>query len=80
MRTDSLPDGEIRRLRGTAAGAKLSASMDFLRIILSVGLADPKMRGRFSRQDAAFAARLIQAAEIKTDDDRARLALTGSPI
>lgn len=58
---------------------KLSASMDFLRNILPAGLKGPQMRGQMSAENAALAARLIQATEIKTDNDRVRLLLTVTP-
>jgi|SRR5579872_7098545 len=61
----------------------LSASLDFLRTILSAGLTGPstgpKMRGQMSAENAALAARLVEATEITTNNDRVRLLLTVSP-
>ena len=57
----------------------LSASLDFLRTILPAGLAGPKMRGHMSAENAALAARLVEAAEITTNKDRVRLLVTVSP-
>jgi hypothetical protein len=58
---------------------KLAAALDLLRTVLPAGLADPKMRGRISAENAALAARLIQAAGICTDGERVRLLLTVTP-
>ncbi len=79
------PDGEqmLISLEGecenSAEAQKLSASLDLLRTILPVGLADPRMRGQLSAENAALAARLIQAAGISTDSERVRLLLTVTP-
>jgi hypothetical protein len=58
---------------------KLAAALDLLRTVLPAGLADPKMRGRISAENAALLARLIQAAGISTDGERVRLLLTVTP-
>jgi len=58
---------------------KLQSSLDFLQTILPAGLANPKMRGSMSAENAALAARLIQAAGISRDDQRVRLLLTVTP-
>lgn len=58
---------------------KLAAALDLLRTVLPAGLADPKMRGRISAENAALAARLVQAAGISTDGERVRLLLTVTP-
>jgi hypothetical protein len=57
----------------------LSASLEFLRTILPVGLTGPKKRGQMSAENAALAARLVEATEITTNNDRVRLLLTVSP-
>jgi len=61
----------------------LSASLDLLRTILPAGLAEPpkgpKKRGNMSAENAALTARLAQATEITTNNDRVRLLLTVSP-
>jgi hypothetical protein len=57
----------------------LSSSLDFLRTILPAGLTGTKMRGQMSRENAALAARLVEATEITTNNDRVRLLLTVSP-
>jgi hypothetical protein len=58
---------------------KLAEALDLLRTALPAGLADPKIRGRISAENAALAARLIQAAGISTDGERVRLLLTVTP-
>lgn len=58
---------------------KLAAALDLLRTVLPAGLADPKMRGQISAENAALVARLIQAAGISTDGERVRLLLTVTP-
>jgi hypothetical protein len=57
----------------------LSASLNFLRTILPAGLAGTKMRGQMSAENAALVARLVDATEITTNNDRVRLLLTVSP-
>jgi hypothetical protein len=57
----------------------LSASLDFLRTVLPAGLTGPKMRGHMSAENAALTARLVEAAEITTNNDRVRLLVTVSP-
>ncbi len=61
----------------------LSASLNFLRTILPAGLAGAltgsKTRGQMSAENAALAARLVEATEITANDDRVRLLLTVSP-
>lgn len=61
----------------------LSASLNFLRTILPAGLTGPlktpKTRGQMSRENAALAARLVEATEITANNDRVRLLLTVSP-
>lgn len=58
---------------------KMATALDLLRTVLPAGLADPKMRGRISAENAALVARLIQAAEISSDGERVRLLLTVTP-
>jgi hypothetical protein len=58
---------------------QLAEALDLLRSTLPAGLADPKIRGRISAENAALAARLIQAAGISTDGERVRLLLTVTP-
>jgi hypothetical protein len=58
---------------------KLAAALDLLRTVLPAGLADPKMRGPISAENAALLARLIRAAGISTDGERVRLLLTVTP-
>lgn len=57
----------------------LSASLDFLRTILPAGLAGGKTHGQMSAENAALAARLAEAAEITTSDNRVRLLVSVSP-
>jgi len=87
------PDGD--RLLISAEGEcddppqaqSLSASLNFLRTILPAGLTGPstgprktpKTRGQMSAENAALAARLAEATEITTNNDRVRLLLTVSP-
>jgi hypothetical protein len=79
------PDGEQMLVsaegecESPAQAQKLESSLDFLRTILPAGLADPKMRGKMSAENAALATRLIQAAGISRDDRRVRLLLTVTP-
>jgi hypothetical protein len=79
------PDGEQMLIsaegecENPAQAQKLESSLDFLRTILPAGLADPKMRGPMTAENAALAARLIQAAGITRDDQRVRLLLTVTP-
>jgi hypothetical protein len=79
------PDGE--QLLVSAEGAcddalqaqNLSASLlVLLRAILPAGLAT-KLRGQMSADNAALAARLAQATEITTNNDRVRLLVSISP-
>lgn len=58
---------------------KIATALDLLRNVLPAGLADPKMRGRVSAENAALMARMIQAAGISTDGERVRLLLTVTP-
>lgn len=58
---------------------KLSGDLEFLRTILPGALGDPKVQRRISTEDAALAARLIQAAVISSDGERVRLILTVTP-
>jgi len=61
----------------------LSASLNFLRTILPAGLAGAltgsKTRGQMSAENAAVAARLVEATEITANNDRVRLLLTVGP-
>lgn len=57
----------------------LSASMDLLRTILPAGLTGSKLRGRMSAENAALTARLAQATQITTNNDRVRILVTVSP-
>jgi hypothetical protein len=58
---------------------KMATTLDLLRTVLPAGLADPKMRGRISQQNAALMVRLIQAAAISADGERVRLLLSVTP-
>ena len=87
------PDGE--RLLISAEGEcddppqaqSLSASLNFLKTILPAGLTGPstgplktpKTRGQMSAENAALVARLAEATEITTNNDRVRLLLTVGP-
>jgi hypothetical protein len=79
------PDGEALLISvegecdDSLQAQNLSTSLDFLRTILPAGLTGPKIRGQMSAENAALAARLVEAAEITTNNDRVRLLLTVSP-
>jgi len=79
------PDGEqlLISLEGECDNSQqaqnLSAGLDFLRTILPAGLAGGKAHGQMSAENAALVARLAQAAEITTNENRVRLLVSVSP-
>lgn len=80
------PDGEqllLISLEGECDDSQqaqsLSASLDFLRTILHAELTGSKAHGPMSAENAALVARLAEATEITTNNDRVRLLLSVSP-
>jgi hypothetical protein len=70
------PDGEQMLI---SAEGECENPAEAQKLESSLNLADPKMRGPMTAENAALAARLIQAAGITRDDQRVRLLLTVTP-